>query len=177
MEVVRERKKCFEIYFSNEVERRRANEEYATFSAGLEDFSSSDSINDKWHMSPLKWWVVHETSAPMLQSITLKLLGQPCSSSCYERNWSTYNFIHSIKRNKLTPQRAEDLVYVHNNLRLLSRRSSNYNRGKSKMWDIGGDGFDSMDIENAGILEIADLSLYEPELEAILFDSEGNASL
>ena len=33
MEVVRERKKCFEIYFSNEVDRRKANEEYATFSA------------------------------------------------------------------------------------------------------------------------------------------------
>ena len=45
------------------------------------------------------------------------------------------------------------------------------------MWDIGGDGFDSMDIDNAGILEIADLSLNEPELESILFDSEGNASL
>ena len=42
------------------------------------------------------------------------------------------------------------------------------------MWDIGGDGFDSIDIENAGILEIANLSLDEPELEAILFDSEGN---
>ena len=34
-----------------------------------------------------------------------------------------------------------------------------------------------MDIENAGILEITDLSLDEPELEAILFDSEGNTSL
>ena len=45
------------------------------------------------------------------------------------------------------------------------------------MWDIGGDGFDSIDIENAGILEIANLSLDEPKLEAILFDSEGNASL
>ena len=45
------------------------------------------------------------------------------------------------------------------------------------MWDIRGDGFDSMDIENIGILEIADLSLDEPELEAILFDSKGNASL
>ena len=38
------------------------------------------------------------------------------------------------------------------------------------MWDIGGDGFDSIDIENAGILEIVNLSLDEPELEAILFD-------
>ena len=45
------------------------------------------------------------------------------------------------------------------------------------MWDIGGDGFDSMDIENVVILEIADLFLDELELEAILFDSEGNDSL
>ena len=45
------------------------------------------------------------------------------------------------------------------------------------MWDIGGDDFDSMERENAGILEITNLSLDEPELEAMLFDSEGNASL
>ena len=82
-----------------------------------------------------------------------------------------------MKRNKLTPQRAENLVYVHNNLRLLSRRPPNYNEGESKMWEIGGDGIDSMDIKNAGILEIADLSLDEPELEAILFYPEDNASV
>ena len=45
------------------------------------------------------------------------------------------------------------------------------------MRGIGGDDFDLMDIENAGIIEIADLSLDEPELEVILFDSKGNASL
>ena len=128
-------------------------------------------------MNPIKWWVVHGTSVPMLQFITLKLLGQPCSSSCCERNWSTYNFIHFMKRNKLTPQRAEDLVYVHNNLHLLSRRSPNYNEDESKMWDNGGDDFDSMDIENDEILEITDPSLDKPELEVILFYSEGNASL
>ena len=81
-----------------------------------------------------------------------------------------------MKRNKLTPQRAKDLVYVHNNLQLPSRRSQNYNEGESKMRDIIRDGFDSKDIENAGILEIAYLSLDEPEPEAILFDLEGNAS-
>ena len=32
------------------------------------------------------------------------------------------------------------------------------------MWDIGGDGFDSMDVENTGILEIADIFLDKPEL-------------
>ena len=69
-----------------------------------------------------------------------------------------------MKRNRLTPQKAKDLIYIHNNLRLLLKRSPNYNEGESKMWDIGGDDFDSIDIENAGILEIADLSLDEPEL-------------
>ena len=76
----------FERYFSNEVERRRANEEYAIFSASLEDFSSSDSINDMWYMSPIQWWVVQGTSASMLQFIALKLLGQPCLFSFRERN-------------------------------------------------------------------------------------------
>ena len=110
-------------------------------------------------MSPIKLWVVHETFPPMLQSIALKLLGQPCSFSCCEINYSTYNFIHSMKRNKLKPQRVEDLVFVHNNLRLLSRRSP---KGESKMWDIGGASFGSIDIKNAGLLEIADLSLDDP---------------
>ena len=73
------------------------------FSTCFKDFSSSDSINDKWYMSHVKWWVFHGTSAPMLQSIALKLLRQHCSSSCCEINWSTYNFIHSMKRNKLIP--------------------------------------------------------------------------
>ena len=34
-----------------------------------------------------------------------------------------------------------------------------------------------MDIENVGLLEIADLSLDKPELETVLFDPEGNASI
>ena len=127
-------------------------------------------------MCPVKWWVVYGTSAPMLQSIALKFLGQICSSSCCERNWSTYNFIHSLKINKLKPQRAKDLVYVHNNLRLMSRRSPNYNKGESKCGTLK-EMVLTQWIENAGILEIADLSLDERELEAILFDSKGNASL
>lgn len=97
----------------------------------------------------------------MLQSIGLKLLGQPSSSSCAERNWSTYSFVHSVRRNKMTPQRAEDLVYIHSNLRLLSRKFPQYKVGETKMWDIGGDTFDSL--EDVEVLEIASLSLDEPD--------------
>ena len=69
------------------------------------------------------------------------------------------------------------MVFVHNNLRLLSRRSPNHNEGESKMGAIGGPSFDSMDIEKAGLLETVDLSPDEPKLEAALFDPEGNATI
>ncbi|KAK4392642.1 hypothetical protein Sango_2042000 [Sesamum angolense] len=72
------------------------------------------------------------------------------------------------KRNQITPQRAQDLVFVHNNLRLLSRKTPQYMQGDTKMWDVAGDAFET--IEDIDILEIANLSLDEPELEFVLFD-------
>ncbi|RZB97903.1 hypothetical protein D0Y65_021114 [Glycine soja] len=102
--------------------------------------------------------------------VALKLLAQPCSSSCCERNWSTYSFIHSLKRNKMAPYRAEDLVFVHSNLRLLSRNTPQYHQEETKMWDVAGDDFGSLD--DCGILEIASLSLDEPELEGVFFNDD-----
>ncbi|KAK8913951.1 hypothetical protein KSP39_PZI024294 [Platanthera zijinensis] len=167
--------KCFKKYFPNQDERRLVNTEYAKFSGCLEHFGDADSLIDRGAMEPIVWWLAHGASTPMLQSLALKLLSQPCSSSCCERNWSTYSFIHSMRRNKMTPQRCEDLVFVHSNIRLLSRRTPLYTKGDTKLWDISGDAFDSM--EGAGILEVANLSLDEPEMEAILFNDEENDDL
>ncbi|CAL2270771.1 unnamed protein product [Prunus armeniaca] len=170
--ITRERKNCLEKYFSDDRARRDINVEYASFSMCLDDFGAIDAMNDRFHMEPMVWWIVHGSSTPNLQSIALKLLGKPCSSSCCERNWSAYSFIHSLRRNKLTPQRAEDMVFVHNNLRLLSRKSPSYKEGVTQMWDIGGDGFDNLGEEGVGMLEIANLSLDEPSLEVALFTGE-----
>ncbi|XP_058212956.1 uncharacterized protein LOC131324830 [Rhododendron vialii] len=169
------RNKCFQRYFPNPDERRIVNVEYAKFSGCLENFGDYDSRNDRGALEPLIWWFAHGSPAPTLQSLALKLLSQPFSSSCCERNWSTYSFILSIKRNKMTPQRAEDLVYVHNNLRLLSRRTRVYTEGDNKLWDVGGDAFDSL--EGAGILDIANLSLDEPDMEAVIFTDEGEGDV
>ncbi|KAL0925155.1 hypothetical protein M5K25_003465 [Dendrobium thyrsiflorum] len=49
--------------------------------------------------------------------------------------------------------------------------------GESKMWDVAGDGFECLD--DMGLLEVANLSLDEPELEAMIFnddDIEGQRS-
>jgi hypothetical protein len=40
--------------------------------------------------------------------------------SSYERNWSSYSFMHNKSRNRLQPKRAEDLVYVYTNSRLMA---------------------------------------------------------
>ncbi|KAL6126557.1 hypothetical protein ACLB2K_074604 [Fragaria x ananassa] len=172
IEVTRERKHCILKYYENADERREVNVEFSNFSMCMDDFCNVDAMHDRFILPPLTWWAVHGASALRLQALAFKLLGQPSSSSCCERNWSTYKFIHSATRNKITPQRAEDLVYVHTNLRLLSRRSHSYKEGPSQMWDVGGDQFDSLDETNLGRLEFEDLSLDEPALENDIF---GNA--
>ena len=73
----------------------------------------------------------------------------------------------------MNPTRAEDLVYVHTNLRLLSRRSEAYKVEDTKMWDISGDAFDPFD-GDAGVLEVANVSFDEPDMEAVLFTEDGN---
>ncbi|KAL0289160.1 UNVERIFIED_CONTAM: hypothetical protein Sangu_2625700 [Sesamum angustifolium] len=168
VEISRMRKICLKCLFPNNDTRREVNVELARFFGYLDDFADEDSLRDRWQMDPIKWWLVHGSATPHLQSISLKLLGHVSSSSCCERNWSTYAFIHSIRRNQITPQRAQDLVFVHNNLRLLSRKTPQYMQGNTKMWDVAGDAFET--IEDVGILEIANLSLDEPELESVLFD-------
>lgn len=42
---------------------------------------------------------------------------------------------------------------------------------------VGEDAFDFMDMDNVGVLEIANISLDEPELEAILFTGDDNDEL
>ncbi|CAL5432817.1 unnamed protein product [Camellia sinensis] len=119
-------------------------------------------------------WNKNNTPLHCLAHSLCNLLVQPSSSSCAERNWSIYSFIHSMRRNKMTPQRAEDLVFVHSNLRLLSRRTPQYHEGETKLWDIAGDTFDSFD--DVGMLEVANLSLDEPEMEVVLFTDDGGAN-
>ena len=106
---------CLDRYFEDENELKVVKFEFAAFSGGR--FPSPNALIDRWDLLlPLVWWQYHDSAFPTLQSLALKLLGQPCSSSCAERNWSTYKFIRSLKRNKMAPARAEDLVYVHSNL-------------------------------------------------------------
>ncbi|CAL2266768.1 unnamed protein product [Prunus armeniaca] len=54
----------------------------------------------------------------------------------------------------------------------ITNRSPTYKEGVTQMWDVGGDGFDSLGDEGVRMLEIANLSFDEPSLEVALFTSE-----
>ncbi|XP_054797659.1 putative transcriptional regulator tpeD [Prosopis cineraria] len=172
-EISTERKKCIRRMFPDEEERKLVMNEFSKCSGCSDEFSFVDSIQDRWVLEPKAWWSNHGADAPKLQGTALKLLNQPCSSSCCERNWSTYSFVHSLKRNKMLPKRTENLVFVHSNLRLLSRKSEKYSTGESKLWDISGDCWEIDDVEN---LEVASLSIDEPILERELIGESGGVN-
>uniref|UniRef100_A0A2N9FGM0 Reverse transcriptase Ty1/copia-type domain-containing protein n=1 Tax=Fagus sylvatica TaxID=28930 RepID=A0A2N9FGM0_FAGSY len=135
LEISEERNKCLERYFLDDHERTLAKTEFGKFSRGI--------INSKIHIAMVK---------------------DRSEIDAIDWNWSTYSFIHSLRRNKMTPARAQDLVFVHSNLRLLSRSNEEYIKGPTKMWDIAGDSWEDP-YGGAGMLEIASLTLDEPELE------------
>jgi hypothetical protein len=63
---------------------------------------------------------MYGSPAKNLHKLAVKVLSQVVNTSSAERCWSTYSFIHNVKRNNLNADQAESLVYVHYNLRLLS---------------------------------------------------------
>ena len=77
----------------------------------------------------------------------------------------------------MAPARVEDLVYVHSNFRLLSKRNEEYVHTATKMWNIAGDPWNESDIHGgAGILENAALTLDEPELEAMVIENANTSA-
>ncbi|CAL5098119.1 unnamed protein product [Urochloa decumbens] len=91
---------------------------------------------DAYSMDAIDWWETYGSETPDLAAIAIKILSQPISSSSAERIWSTYEYIHSAKRNKLNAKNADKLVYIHSNLRLLSRVTESYKKGPHSKWDM-----------------------------------------
>jgi len=86
-------------------------------------------------MNPVRWWICHGANGVHLQNLAIRVLSQVASSSSAEMNWRTYGFIHFMKRNRLGSQKADDLIYMHSNLHLASRRGQECSSGPKK-WDV-----------------------------------------
>jgi hypothetical protein len=72
------------------------------------------------NLLPYQWW--HRIGGNALPIIAKRILLLICSASLCERNWSMYSFVHSKTRNRLGVKKAEALVYIYTNSRLLRQR-------------------------------------------------------
>jgi hypothetical protein len=72
------------------------------------------------HMEPHQWW--HRVGGNVLPKITKRIFSLRCSASSCERNWSMYSFVHNKSHNRLMVDKAEALVYIYTNLKLLRQR-------------------------------------------------------
>ncbi|KAJ0539419.1 putative HAT dimerization domain, ribonuclease H-like superfamily [Helianthus annuus] len=68
-----------------------------------------------------EWWKLYGKGTPNLQQLAIRVLSLTCSSSGCERNWSTFEHIHSKKRNCLEHKKLHDLVYIKYNNMLKNR--------------------------------------------------------
>ena len=104
----------------DEEEVAMARRQLSNYTLNIGPFGSMHAIRDRETFSSLEWWNMHGGATPLLQTLALRVLSQGVNTSSAERCWSSYSFIHSVKRNRLSLDQAESLVYVHYNLRSLS---------------------------------------------------------
>ena len=64
-----------------------------------------------------QWW--SGVGGEALPKIAKRVLALTCSASSCECNWSMYSFVHNKSQNRLGTKKAEDLVYIYTNTRLL----------------------------------------------------------
>ena len=85
------------------------------------DFGDPLVLAMKEEMAGYQWWQQAGGECRELQTVAVRVLAMVSSAGACERVWSTFDFVHSKKRNRLDPDRAGDLVYVHRNRRLHKR--------------------------------------------------------
>ncbi|KAM7517141.1 hypothetical protein LguiA_006724 [Lonicera macranthoides] len=85
------------------------------------DFGSSVAIKTRNLRSPASWWERFGREVPELMKFAIRVLNLTCSASGCERNWSTFEAIHTKKRNRLEYKRLNALVYVKYNTGLRER--------------------------------------------------------
>ncbi|XP_027941001.1 uncharacterized protein LOC114194784 [Vigna unguiculata] len=78
------------------------------------------SINLK---TPADWWESYGDEYPELQKIAIHVLSLTCSSSGCERNWSSFEMVHTKRRNRLKQSTMND-VFVMANSKLAKKKQT-----------------------------------------------------
>lgn len=71
------------------------------------------------------WNIIGQRKYPALAKVAVGICNMICSSATAERVWSTFRFIHSRLRNRLTNERVKKLVFIYINSVLLDEIDKN----------------------------------------------------
>lgn len=70
--------------------------------------------------NPLVWWKKCSLKYPKMSQLVKIYLSAPSSTVCSERLFSQASSIYEERRNRLLPDKVEQLVFLHNNLPLIN---------------------------------------------------------
>ena len=81
------------------------------------------------------WWEANKGLIPILKRVATRILSQACSASACEGNWSAFDATQTKKRNRLSADMLEDLVYIRVNS-LMLKNSTNFEMHNRKVIDL-----------------------------------------
>nr|KYP66189.1 hypothetical protein KK1_012473 [Cajanus cajan] len=99
------------------------------FKGAKEIFGMDMAIATRDKKQPALWWESYGGRGKELQKVAMRILSLTCSATGCERNWSTFDQVHTKRRNRLEQQRLNALVYVKYNLQLEMRQNSREENG------------------------------------------------
>ena len=105
LEISNGRKLAFRRIFQDRASLQEVEEGFIEFSTGMGRFGGYDMLGDMGVKKAHGWWTSHGAGCPILQQLAMRILSQVTSSSCCERNWSTYGNLYSLKKSKLEQSR------------------------------------------------------------------------
>ncbi|KAI3768319.1 hypothetical protein L2E82_18899 [Cichorium intybus] len=136
---------------------------------------SSCMVNDA-DFEPASWWGTFGGSTPHLTKIAIRILSLTSSSSGCERNWSTFEAIHTKKRNRLETSRLNNLVYVQFNANLMEKNKKRKDRTfevllandshTAQEWIVYCDDHDVDQVDPESVMEAVDEALRTDDNQA-----------
>ncbi|KAL3683454.1 hypothetical protein R1sor_001476 [Riccia sorocarpa] len=93
-------------------------QEFSYHSFIMWDFQEEKALSERCRTSPMHWWAQAGRGAPKLRVIAMNILGLTCAASACERAWSSYAYVHSLSRVRLSIPRQHKLVYIYHNARI-----------------------------------------------------------
>ncbi|GFY84499.1 hypothetical protein Acr_03g0012730 [Actinidia rufa] len=92
--------KAFEKIASDPEEARMLRKQFVDFHMRKGLYLTATAFVDATTMGAIEWWATYGSKTPELAEVARKVLAQPITTSSAEKNWSTYSYIHNVKRNR-----------------------------------------------------------------------------